>query len=117
LVGDVLDVAEFLRLHLNDGTLNGHRVLSADSARSMRVVNRPGKPFDHGQGWFREPPRRRTRNAGDTRRVEHYGAGAGFWNVARLHPDKGIAIALMTNSTTRPALEPTLTLLASAAYR
>ena len=75
LVGDVLDASRFLRLHLNDGSLDGHRVLSAQSTRAMRVLDQPGKPFDHGIGWFRRP----TASAGDW--VEHFGSGAGFWNV------------------------------------
>ncbi len=83
LVGDVLDVGRFLRLHLRDGELDGHRVLTEPAARDMRRL---------GLGWHpggdREPY------------VGHLGGGAGFWNVMRLYPERGIGVAIMTNSTT-----------------
>ena len=50
LVGDVLDAARFLRLHLGDGELDGRRVLQPSPARAMRVIDHPGKPFSHGSG-------------------------------------------------------------------
>ncbi len=106
LVGDVLDVARFLQLHLRDGELDGTRVLSTEAARAMRGVTRAGRPFDHGIGWFRRP----TTTGGDW--VEHFGAGAGFWNVMRLYPDRGIGIVAMTNSTTTYDFEPLFALLA-----
>jgi CubicO group peptidase (beta-lactamase class C family) len=95
LVGPVADVARFARLHLNDGEIDGTRVLSAASARAMRDVAWRGKPFDHGLGWFRKP-------TGDLDRppyVEHYGAGAGFWNAMRLYPEQGLGMAVMANTT------------------
>ena len=94
LVGDVLDAGRFLRLHLRDGELNGQRVLNPPVARAMRDIDRPGKPFAHGIGWFRRP----TSGKGDW--VEHFGAGAGFWNVMRLYPARELGVVVMTNSTT-----------------
>jgi CubicO group peptidase (beta-lactamase class C family) len=110
LVGDVLDAGRFLRLHLNDGWLDGHRILTAETTRQMRVLDRPGKPFDHAIGWFRRP----TSGASDW--VEHFGAGVGFWNLLRLYPDRGLGIAIMTNSTTTYAFEPVTQLLAGASW-
>ena len=108
LVGDVHDAGRFLQLHLNDGTLGERRIISADSARAMRVLDQSGKPFDHGIGWFRRPPTGR----GDW--VEHFGAGAGFWNVMRLYPARGIGIVVMTNSTATYDFEPLFALLTDA---
>jgi CubicO group peptidase (beta-lactamase class C family) len=107
LVGDVLDVGRFLRLHLNDGVLDGRRVLSAASTRDMRRLDQPGKPFDHGIGWFRRP----TPGRGDW--VEHFGAGAGFWNVMRLYPERGIGIVIMSNNTTTYDFDPLFEQLAT----
>ena len=103
LVGSVLDVGRFLRLHLRDGELDGERVLTGASARLMRAVDRPGRPFDHGLGWFRSP-RRGAGGSGDW--VEHFGAGVGFWNVMRLYPRQGLGVAVMANTTTRSDFEP-----------
>lgn len=53
------DLARFLQMHLNEGILDGQRVLSKDSARNMRTlssVRDPAKP-DSGTGiaWFVGP--------------------------------------------------------------
>ena len=104
------DAGRFLRLHLGDGQIDGHRILSAETARSMRVIEHPGKPFDHGIGWFRRP----TQETGQW--VEHFGAGAGFWNVMRLYPEHGLGIVVMTNSTTSYDFEPLFSLLTTASW-
>lgn len=110
LVGDVLDAASFLRMHLRDGEIGGTRVLSPESARRMRIIDQAGKPFDHGTGWFRRP----TKNPGQW--VEHFGAGAGFWNVMRPYPERGLGVVVMSNSTRMYDFEPLFTLLATATW-
>ena len=110
LVGDVLDAGRFLRLHLGDGEIDGTRVLSPGAARSMRTIDQAGKPFDHGTGWFRRP----TKTPGPW--VEHFGAGAGFWNVMRLYPRLGLGIVVMSNSTRMYDFEPLFALVASAPW-
>jgi CubicO group peptidase (beta-lactamase class C family) len=110
LVGDVLDASRFLRLHLRDGEIDGARVLSPESARRMRTIDQPGKPFDHGTGWFRRPAK------ASGQWVEHFGAGAGFWNVMRLYQDRGLGIVVMSNSTSMYDFEPLFALLAAASW-
>lgn len=110
LVGDVRDAGQFLRLHLNDGEIDGRRVLARDTSRRMRTLERPGKPFDHATGWFRRP------GPGAGAWVEHFGAGAGFWNLMRLYPGRGLGVAIMTNSTTTYAFEPLLELIVGASW-
>ena len=96
LIGNVLDAARFLQMHLRDGELDGARILEPETARAMRRLDHPGKAFVHGLGWFRRPSERP--GAGDW--VEHFGAGAGYWNVMRLYPDRGFGVVVMSNSTT-----------------
>jgi CubicO group peptidase (beta-lactamase class C family) len=110
LIGDVLDAGRFLRMHLRDGELDGNRILAPATARRMRIVDRPGKPFDHAIGWFRRP-----RN-GAGQWVEHFGAGAGFWNVMRLYPDRGVGVVVMSNSTRTYDFEPLFALLSDASW-
>jgi CubicO group peptidase (beta-lactamase class C family) len=105
LIGHVLDASRFLRMHLRDGELDGQRVLAAQTARAMRTIDRPGKPFDHGTGWFRRP------TTAPDRWVEHFGSGVGFWNVMRLYPDQGLGVVLMGNSTTAFDFDPLFALL------
>jgi len=111
LVGDTLDAARFMRMHLNDGELDGQRVLTPETTRGMRRLAYRGRPFDHGIGWFRKP----TNDVGDW--VEHFGAGAGFWNVMRLYPERGIGIVIMANTTSRYNFEPLFRLLAGCGSR
>jgi CubicO group peptidase (beta-lactamase class C family) len=110
LIGDVLDAGRFMRMHLCDGELDGNRILGPQTARRMRTIDQPGKPFDHGIGWFRRPP------AAAGHGVEHFGAGAGFWNVMRLYPDRGLGIVVMSNSTATYDFEPLFALLAGASW-
>jgi CubicO group peptidase (beta-lactamase class C family) len=110
LVGDVLDAGRFLRMHLNDGELDRQPVLGPQTARGMRSIDHPGKPFDHGTGWFRRP------SDPPGTWVEHFGAGAGFWNVMRLYPERGVGIVVMSNSTTSYDFEPLFALLAGASW-
>ena len=45
--------------------------------------------------------------------MEHFGTGAGFWNVMRLHPDDGVGVVVMSNSTQAYNFEPLFGLLAA----
>jgi CubicO group peptidase (beta-lactamase class C family) len=92
LVGPVTDAARFLRMHLNDGQLHGVQILSRDTARNMRRIVSRGHRFHHATGWFRKP-------TGTDTYVEHYGTGAGFWNVMRIYPEQDLGIVILTNST------------------
>src|SRR6478609_42489 len=95
LIGDAPDAARLLRMHLADGIIDGQRILATDTARSMRVVRTPGKPFDLGLGWFRRPADRHARPAF----VEHWGTGGGFWNAMRIYPALDLGVAVMANTT------------------
>jgi CubicO group peptidase (beta-lactamase class C family) len=110
LVGDVMDAGKFLRMHLGDGEIDGHRVLNPHTARSMRSIDHRGKPFDHGTGWFRRPTK------SPESWVEHLGTGVGFWNVMRMYPERGLGIVIMSNSTTTYDFEPVFAHLAGASW-
>jgi CubicO group peptidase (beta-lactamase class C family) len=95
LIGTAPDAARLLRLHLADGTIDGTRILEPATARAMRTVDTPGKPFDLGLGWFRRPCDRDA----EPEFVEHWGTGGGYWNAMRLYPDLGVGIVVMANTT------------------
>jgi len=99
LVGNVVvDAARFARLHLRDGELDGVRVLSTAGAIQMRDLRYPGKPFDHGLAWFRRPDA----DPSLPLHVEHYGAGAGFWNAMRLYPGLSLGTADIATTGSSP---------------
>ena len=95
LVGSLEDAARFLRMHLRDGELDGEQILQPDTAQRMREIVVPGRRFDLGLGWFR----RASHRANDPSFVEHLGGGAGFFNVIRIYPTRGVGIAVMGNAT------------------
>ena len=61
----------------------------------MRDIHIDGKRFDLGLGWFRPS---NARDA-DPPFVEHLGGGAGFFNVIRIYPTRGVGVAVMGNAT------------------
>jgi CubicO group peptidase (beta-lactamase class C family) len=95
LVGSLEDAARFLRMHLRDGELDGVRVIEAGSAARMREITMPGGRFDLGLGWFRPTNQRHA----DPPFVEHLGGGAGFLNMIRIYPSRGVGVAVMGNAT------------------
>jgi CubicO group peptidase (beta-lactamase class C family) len=95
LVGTPKDAARFLRMHLRDGELDGTRLISAEAAAQMRRIDKRGRRFDLGLGWFLPANRRDA----DPPYVEHLGGGAGFFNVMRMYPAVGVGAVVMGNST------------------
>ena len=96
LIGDVIDAARLARLHLADGTIDGHTVLQPATARRMRTISSPGKPVDLGLGWYRKP-----NTAAGPPHVEHLGAGGGYYNAMRIYPDLDLGLVVMANTTAR----------------
>jgi CubicO group peptidase (beta-lactamase class C family) len=92
LVGDVTDAVRLAAVHAAAPD-DPHPVLGPAEVDSMRTITHPGKPFDHGIGWFRRPS--------DVGRgfVEHYGTGGGFWNAMRIYPEHRLAMVAMANTT------------------
>ena len=82
-------------MHLNDGELDGVRILRPETATDMRRISALGRKRDVGTRLVRQ----RQAPIHHTRYVEHLGAGGGFYNAMRIYPDLGIGIVLMTNTT------------------
>jgi CubicO group peptidase (beta-lactamase class C family) len=106
----VADAARLVRLHLGDGAIDGNRVLSAPTARAMRRIVASGPAYQHAIGWFRRP------TGNDEPYLEHFGAGAGFWNVMRIYPERDLGMVIMTNSTTTYRFDPLFAQLASGEW-
>ncbi|MFE3798205.1 serine hydrolase domain-containing protein [Nocardia tengchongensis] len=94
LIGGVDDLAILASAHLNEGSVNGVRLLSPAATKAMQKVTGRGGPRDFGLGWYRT-------HSADTSEafVEHLGGGSGFWNVLRLYPQRRLGIMLMGNTT------------------
>jgi CubicO group peptidase (beta-lactamase class C family) len=88
LVGSLDDLVRLGRLHLNDGTLDGVRVLEPGSARAMRQPTATGPGGRFGLGfWIR-----------DGGWVGHGGEAGGFRAELALHPARGVGVAVLANS-------------------
>jgi len=61
----------------------------------MWQVTARGRRYDLGLGWFRPASQRDA----DPPFVEHLSGGAGFFNVIRIYPSRGVGVAVMGNAT------------------
>jgi CubicO group peptidase (beta-lactamase class C family) len=88
-VGDLLDFAE---LHLCGGERNGRRILSADAVRAMRErTSRQGAiDVGYGIGW-------NVQHLDGVALVGHGGATNGFRAHLVTVPERGFALAMLTN--------------------
>lgn len=91
-VGELL---RFAQLHLNEGEIDGTRLLSAERAREMREPRAKAANFAdyYGTGWAIE-------EIGGATLVSHGGSTNGFRAHLDLVPDSGFAVAVLTNGST-----------------
>ncbi len=89
LIGPATDVAKFMMMYLNQGTLEGGSVLSSDSVSILTDAT----PMDsRGLGWA-------VGESSGERYLEHMGGGAGFATTMRIYPEAGMGIAILANGT------------------
>jgi CubicO group peptidase (beta-lactamase class C family) len=88
------NVAELLRfalMHMQDGELDGVRVISAESARAMRTKQTVGDyPRHWGLGWS-------LREVNGVTMAEHGGGTNGFMTRLTTVPERKFAVAVFTN--------------------
>ena len=95
-------------MHMNDGELDGARVISAQSARAMRELHTEADAFrTWGLGWSRS-------ELGGEAVVEHSGATNGFTARLVAVPGRQSAFAILTNHDKGAAVH---NVLAKAALR
>jgi CubicO group peptidase (beta-lactamase class C family) len=87
----VRDLLRYARFHLGDGTANGARLMPAAALRSMRAARAPMGPIGHiGLSWFLEE------RDGSTI-ASHGGATVAHMSQLALVPERGAALAILTN--------------------
>jgi CubicO group peptidase (beta-lactamase class C family) len=108
----VPDLLRYARFHIGDGTApDGARLLHADSLAAMREPNAPaGGQYDSvGLSWL-------LRDVDGTRVVGHTGGTYGQTASLSLVPDRGFAIAILTNADAGPQLYREISALALRDY-
>ncbi len=92
IIATASDLIRFAQMHINGGELDGTRVISQETAALMQTpfINAWDQNCSFGQGWYiTEYP--------DLKIVQHGGATMGFRAMLRIAPERGFAIALLTN--------------------
>jgi CubicO group peptidase (beta-lactamase class C family) len=100
VIGPAGDVARFVIAFLNDGELDGARILSPESVAMMtreeHIVKVKAGPTSvykgvrHGLGWWTWPD-------GERLRIMHTGGGPGFAAIKQLYPEERLGIILLGN--------------------
>jgi len=92
LIGPATEVIRFAQMHLNNGELDGARILSRKSIALMQEMqmSTKGEPLGYGLSWFVD-------TAGERPHIGHGGGGQGLWDLMRLYPKDGVAIVMMSN--------------------
>ena len=97
--GPAVDTARFVMAFLNEGEVNGERILSPESVAMMfqdgHIVAKGGpasfyKGVQHGLGWWIWPD-------GNRQRFMHSGDGPGFSNIMQLYPEERLGVIVMGN--------------------
>ena len=89
------DLLNYARFHMGDGIVNGEHVLRRESLEQMRAVqaHKQGTDDDIGLAWH-------IRQVGPVRTYGHGGTLAGHILLLEIVPERGFAIAILTNSST-----------------
>ncbi len=103
LIGPAADVARLVTAFLNQGELDGARILTPESVAMMidkeRLIQASGMESSQGQkqglGWKVFPE-------GNRLYFQHGGGGPGFKLLMRLYPAEGLGIVVMANGTENP---------------
>ncbi len=109
LISSATDIGHFLIAQLNDGQLDGRRVVGAPSVRLMHTGAAPAEGFSYGFGW-------RESRRGDVRVVHHGGIVPNFRGKMAMLPERRWGVVVLTNSSSGIPfpLEPTSHRIADA---
>jgi len=89
LIGPVSDVANFMLMHLDGGTIQGETAFSPESVSTLTET----APIDgRGLGWL-------VGESNGERYIDHAEGGAGFATIMRLYPESNLGITILANST------------------
>ena len=93
LMGPATEMVRYGQMMLNDGELDGVRILSAESVELLgqEQYSTSGEPLGFGMAWW-------IRDVPEHPYIEHGGGGEGVDALLRVYPQDGFAIALEANS-------------------
>jgi len=92
LYSSIRDMSRYVQFHLNDGVVNGHRLLREDLMEQLHTIQLPkaGQRTGYTLGLWREV-------TGDTFSLYHEGGGRGFGSHMIVYPELGAGVVTLTN--------------------
>jgi len=108
LLSSAADLGHFMQMVLAGGTYNGHLIIKPETVAEMALPQNADVPLDMGiqvgLGWALDGMgNMEIRNAGP---VMHHGGALPFFNSQLLIlPQKKLGVVVLTNSSTRPAVD------------
>jgi len=92
LYSSLRDMSRYVQFHLNDGVVNGRRLLREDLMEQAHSIQfaRPGQRTGYSFGLWREV-------VSNTFSLYHDGGGRGFGSHMILYPELGIGVVALTN--------------------
>lgn len=92
LYSSVRDMSKYVQFHLNDGVVDGRRLLREDLMEQYHSIQfaRPDQRTGYTFGLWREP-------VGSTYCLYHEGGGRGFASHMILYPELGLGVVTLTN--------------------
>jgi D-alanyl-D-alanine carboxypeptidase len=99
LIGPVTDVGLFIMAYINNGELNGKRILSAESIHKMNYTGFIMNNYDDPNNFEKKGIAWMVVHQPNLLMVSHTGVGLGFNTVLHIYPETKLGIVLFSNDT------------------
>jgi CubicO group peptidase (beta-lactamase class C family) len=100
LIGSVKDAAYLAVAYLNEGELNGNRILSRESVEAMTHDSQIGVKNEDSLNYRRQGLGWQIYSRSKRWVVTHDGGGVGFYTKIQLYPDENLGFVLFANDVT-----------------
>ena len=100
LIGSTMDAARLVRAYLNNGMLDGHRILSEKSIGLMTNDSHVAEANDDGSYFFRQGIGWQVFKEKSGYKLEHNGGGPGFYTMMQIYPSDNLGLILFCNDVT-----------------
>ena len=100
LIGSVMDASRLVRAYLNEGTLEGNRILSEESIELMTNNSHVKEANDEGAYFFRRGIGWHIFKEKSGYKLEHTGGGPGFFTIMQIYPSDNLGLVMFCNDVT-----------------
>ena len=100
LIGSTMDAARLIRAYLNNGMLDGHRILSEKSIGLMTNDSHVAEANDKGSYFFRQGIGWQVFKEKSGYKLQHTGGGPGFYAIMQIYPSDNLGLIMFCNDIT-----------------